>query len=48
MDSILALLSPEQVDAILEVFDTVEQWYDQAVIVISDTLDAIVIEDVML
>ncbi|WP_157501464.1 hypothetical protein [Lewinella sp. 4G2] len=48
MEAILGLLSPEQVDLILDTYDSLETWYNQVIITIGDTIDSIVIEDVLL
>lgn len=48
MESIISILSPEQVDTILAVYGTVTEWYVQAVDFITTQASNIVIEDMYL
>ncbi|NJC27712.1 hypothetical protein [Neolewinella antarctica] len=48
MNNILSLLSTEQVDSLLSVYDFAATSFNQVAIFITDALDYIVVEDVIL
>ena len=48
MDAVLSLLSPEQIEALNSACATVEDYYNQLVVLLGDLAGSIVIEDVVL
>ena len=48
MENILDILSPEQVEAILATYDSVALWFNQITVSLTDAINSIVVEDIML
>ena len=48
MDSVLDLLSPDQVDAILATYDSVAIWFSQITTSVHQAIESIVVDDVIL
>ena len=48
MSAILNLLTPAQLEVLSAAYDTAADWYDQAVFLLGDMANCIVIDDVVL